>query len=267
VRRWLPVPSCRSSTRRANTVETWTADGSIHTVNLPVGEYTLKETKAPNGYTLADAVAFTVKDTADVQEVKLYEKALTITIYKKDKVTDKNLAGAELKLSTTDGTELAAWTSDEEGKELQVPAGTLVLTEVAAPEGYELAKSIEITVEDGKEGQEYTLYNAPKDDLVNLSGKSVKTTVDANGNAVSYTDANGNTITPNTVNGTAGTTYTSANGTAVNGTVTSDGGKGDVATTAAKTGDVFRYLPAILSIGGGILLILVLFIFRKRRAH
>lgn len=38
---------------------------------LPVGEYTLREEQAPDGYLIAEDVKFTVKDTGKVQKVKM----------------------------------------------------------------------------------------------------------------------------------------------------------------------------------------------------
>ena len=53
-------------------VESWTSTDKPHMVEkLPVGEYTLREEQAPDGYLIAEDVKFTVKDTGKVQKVKM----------------------------------------------------------------------------------------------------------------------------------------------------------------------------------------------------
>ena len=64
-----------------NVVEEWTSDGADHIIEakLIVGEtYTLHEVSAPEGYEIAKDIEFTVKDTAEEQEVKM------IDVYKGD---------------------------------------------------------------------------------------------------------------------------------------------------------------------------------------
>ena len=43
----------------------WTSDGTVHTANLPAGDYTLTETTAPEGYDKAADQTFTVKAPED----------------------------------------------------------------------------------------------------------------------------------------------------------------------------------------------------------
>ena len=53
-------------------VESWTSTDKPHMVEkLPVGEYTLREEQAPDGYLIAEDVKFTVKDTGKIQKVKM----------------------------------------------------------------------------------------------------------------------------------------------------------------------------------------------------
>lgn len=64
-----------------NVVEEWTSDGTDHIIEakLIVGEtYTLHEVSAPEGYEIAKDIEFTVKDTAEEQEVTM------IDVYKGD---------------------------------------------------------------------------------------------------------------------------------------------------------------------------------------
>lgn len=58
-------------------VEEWVSDGEPHLIEaLAPGEYVLRETEAPEGYELAEDVAFTVEETADAQAVTMADEAL-----------------------------------------------------------------------------------------------------------------------------------------------------------------------------------------------
>ncbi len=51
-------------------VESWVTEEKHHYIEkLPVGEYTLREVTAPDGYLWAEDVKFTVKDTGEIQTV------------------------------------------------------------------------------------------------------------------------------------------------------------------------------------------------------
>ena len=82
-------------------VESWTSTDKPHMVEkLPVGEYTLREEQAPDGYLIAEDVKFTVKDTGKVQKVKMkdahpYGK---LVIKKTDSTSKAALSGAEFEL-------------------------------------------------------------------------------------------------------------------------------------------------------------------------
>lgn len=57
-------------------VEEWDTDGTARRVNaLAPGDYTLRETGAPDGYGVAEDVAFTVQKTGDVQKVEMKDQA------------------------------------------------------------------------------------------------------------------------------------------------------------------------------------------------
>lgn len=57
-------------------VAEWNTDGKVHRINgLEPGDYTLRETSAPDGYEIAEDVEFKVKATGDVQKVEMKDKA------------------------------------------------------------------------------------------------------------------------------------------------------------------------------------------------
>ena len=57
-------------------VESWTSTEEPHYIEmLPVGKYTLHEESAPEGYLIAEDVAFEVKDTGEIQKVVMKDEA------------------------------------------------------------------------------------------------------------------------------------------------------------------------------------------------
>ena len=57
------------------TVESWASEEKPHYIEmLPIGEYTLREESAPDGYLVAEDVKFTVKDTGEIQKVVMKDE-------------------------------------------------------------------------------------------------------------------------------------------------------------------------------------------------
>lgn len=57
-------------------VENWTSMDEPHYIEmLPIGKYTLHEESAPEGYLVAEDVAFEVKDTGEIQRVVMKDEA------------------------------------------------------------------------------------------------------------------------------------------------------------------------------------------------
>ena len=57
-------------------VESWTSGNKPHYMEmLPIGEYTLHEESAPDGYLVAEDVKFEVKDTGEIQKVSMKDEA------------------------------------------------------------------------------------------------------------------------------------------------------------------------------------------------
>ena len=57
------------------TVESWTSEEKPHYIEmLPIGEYTLREESAPEGYLVAEDVKFTVEDTGEIQKVVMKDE-------------------------------------------------------------------------------------------------------------------------------------------------------------------------------------------------
>ena len=140
--------------------------------------YTLRETIAPDGYTIATEFQFTIatdgtvtsegktikaEDTEDGVEILLVEDAPTkVYISKTDITNDKELPGAKLQildedekvvvLKDNDGNpvETLEWVSGEEPKYIEgLPTGkNYILRETISPDGYSIASDTKFTIDE-----------------------------------------------------------------------------------------------------------------------
>ncbi|MES5942465.1 MULTISPECIES: SpaA isopeptide-forming pilin-related protein [unclassified Bacillus cereus group] len=132
-------------------VETLRTDktGKVTSKKLEPGTYTLKETKAPQGYTLLKEEIEVVVEANKVVQVQVENaKELgSLQVIKKDAESGKVLEGAEFKLKNETGQVVGeAKTTNKDGivKFENLEPGKYTLEETRAPEGY---KAIEVTVE------------------------------------------------------------------------------------------------------------------------
>lgn len=163
----------------ATAVASWTSgtDAKDLTGKVVTGaSYVLVETAAPDGYTYAENISFTVnadgtiktdaekttdKETGeDVYFVK--DDVTKVSIKKMDITGNNEVAGARLLLKDKEGNVIESWMSATEAHvfEQKLIAGeTYTLAEVTAPSGYEVAADITFTVN--------------KDGTVSIDGKAV----------------------------------------------------------------------------------------------
>ena len=72
----LPGAKLTVLDKEGNVVESWTSTDEPHYIEmLPIGEYILREESAPEGYLVAEDVAFEVKDTGEIQKVVMKDEA------------------------------------------------------------------------------------------------------------------------------------------------------------------------------------------------
>lgn len=143
------------------------------TADFPVdGKYYVKEIFAPDGFVTTEEVQeftfeYAGEDQAEVSYDFTFEnQPTTVELSKTDLTTGKELPGAHLKVTDSDGNTVDEWTSTEEShviKELVV-GKKYTMTETKPADGYVTAESITFTVENTAEVQKHEM----KDDVTKV---------------------------------------------------------------------------------------------------
>ena len=184
-----------------NVVEEWTSTEEAHEIEgLKTGEeYTLRETVAPEGYTVTTDTKFTIDETGKVtstgsvteEGVLLVEDAKTSVKVKKVDIADgKELEGATIQIIDKNGKVVDEWTSTKEAHETKgLKTGEeYTLRETVAPEGYDVTTDITFTIDE--HGKVTTTGNTTTD----ASGDTVILVEDAAKKQTEYTDITGRKI-------------------------------------------------------------------------
>ncbi|HFK1791201.1 TPA: SpaA isopeptide-forming pilin-related protein [Bacillus pacificus] len=131
--------------------------GKVMSPKLPLGEYTVKETKAPEGYKLSNKEwKVTIQNEKAVVKVEAENERIlgSLQIIKTDdKDQAKRLSGAEFTLKDAQGNVVKEGiTTDKSGivKVDGLVPGEYTLEETKAPEGYELTKQVIHVTVDGE---------------------------------------------------------------------------------------------------------------------
>ena len=145
-------------------VEEWTSTKEVHEItDLLTGvEYLLHEKEAPDGYTVATDIMFTIDETGKVTStgtvnedgVLLVEDAKTsIKVSRVNSADGKEAEGAEIQIRDKDGNVIEEWTSGTEAHEvIGLKTGVeYTIHEEATPEGCNAAADTTFTIdENGK---------------------------------------------------------------------------------------------------------------------
>ena len=144
----LPGAELTITDKDGKEIDRWVSTDKPHYIEkLPAGDYTLTEVKAPDGYAFAESVPFTVLPTGEVQRFEMRDDVIKVEISKVDLTTMEELPGAELTITDKDGEEIDRWVSSDKPHYIEkLPAGEYTLTEITAPDGYDIAESIRFTV-------------------------------------------------------------------------------------------------------------------------
>ena len=144
---------------------------AISASGLPIGTYTLREVKAPDGYASIGDITFEITRDTDYVEIPLVGKTLDVRIgnaptvieLSKKKITgDGELPGAHLQvIEKESGAVVEEWVStDTPHVILKLKVGvTYILRETLSPAGYTMATDVEFTVLDTGEVQPVVMRN------------------------------------------------------------------------------------------------------------
>ncbi|WP_251861474.1 SpaA isopeptide-forming pilin-related protein [Clostridium sp. Marseille-Q2269] len=141
-------------------------DGIAIFRDLIYGEYTIKETKAPEGYLVSEGdIKVFVNEDGKLYIYEVINNRIkgTVLITKTD-MKEKLLQGAEFTLFDDKGKKIASSISDKNGVSAfkDVDYGKYTIKETKAPKGYNLSeKKLEINI-NSPEIQKFTLKNEPE---------------------------------------------------------------------------------------------------------
>ena len=151
----------------SNGIYTTDTSGQIHITGVEAGTtLVVTETKAPDGYVLETMSQTVTINKSDVQTLTFYNKPDSgLLITKLDKRTGDALYGAVFKITTDDGTVVGnsngRYTTDRNGQIhlTGLATDTYIVTEVTAPEGYNLDSTPQTIKLKYGETSELTFYN------------------------------------------------------------------------------------------------------------
>lgn len=173
------LPGCKLTVKDAQgeVVDSWTSTEEAHKIQLSSGVYTLTEEKPADGYTTADTITFEVVKTSEtdyaVMPVVMRDEVTKVTISKKDITNGEEIPGAHLVIKNEQDEIVEEWTSTEEPHYIEkLPIGKYTLTEITAPDDYEVAETIEFEVKDTMEIQHVEMFDSPYRD-VTISKKDI----------------------------------------------------------------------------------------------
>ncbi|MDU2105415.1 MAG: SpaA isopeptide-forming pilin-related protein [Clostridium sp.] len=176
-------------------------DGKGSLGSLAYGEYTVIETKAPDGYELSlDLVVVEVNSKAVVYKTITNTKILgKINILKVDSADENiKLPGAVFEVKDSQGTVVDTITTDENGvgTSKELPYGSYTVAEVSAPSGYELSEeSKNVTIDSNGETIELTFENTKILGKINiLKVDSIDESIKLSGAEFEIRDLEGNTL-------------------------------------------------------------------------
>lgn len=150
------------------TERTTDVKGEFDVKHLTTGSYRMVETEAPAGYIENPNVfAFTVDSGGMTEGVIEYTIDVTddytkLHVSKRDITNEAEIEGAKLTLKDSDGKVIDSWTSTKEDHVINALApGKYTLTEERTPHTYDVAESIDLTVEKTGEIQTAVMYDKP----------------------------------------------------------------------------------------------------------
>ena len=137
----IPGAKLQVKDETGKVIEEWTSTDKPHEINekLVAGKtYTLHEEGAPDGYTYAEDVEFTVDEKGEVTTVVMKDAATEVSISKQDITGTTEVEGATLSILDENGEQVAKWISTKNAyvlKGVLTADTTYTLHEENAPDG------------------------------------------------------------------------------------------------------------------------------------
>ena len=248
----LEGASLKITDAAGKTVAEWVSEKTPKLVHLDAGTYTLTEETAPNGYTVAESITFTVDEAGKVTVngndaggvITMKDDTTKVSISKQDLTGSQEIPGATLQILDQNGSVVEEWVSGTDAHyiEAKLTAGeTYTLHEVGAPNGYAYAEDVVFTV--GTDGKLQTVTMQDDTTKVSISKQDLTTGEELPGAQLSLYDADGqlveswvSTDQPHYLEGVliAGATYRLVEITAPDGYLTAE----DVTFTVSEDGSV-----------------------------
>ena len=184
-------------------VATWTttsANNPYTINNLPVGTYTIEETKAPAGYTKASTVKVSVTATKTVT-VKLVDNKVprgNLQILKVDisSGSEVKLNNVKITVKNSAGNVVATWTTTSTNNPYTIkdlPIGTYTVIEESAPAGYIKASNVNVATKDGQTVV-VKLQNTKNPSTVKISKQDATTKAELPGAKLVLKDSTGKVV-------------------------------------------------------------------------
>ena len=248
-----------TATLTSNGIFTTDSNGEIRISNLAPGALILTEIQAPAGYVIDNpSTNVVIGPNGDTQTVIVTNTPKGgLIVEKYDSVTKLPLAGAQFKIIYSNGELLpdnegltssnGLYTTDVNGQIVlsKVKPGTLVVTEVRAPDNYQADPMPQTVVVNAGDTQTLRFYNAPLCTLTILKRDAV-TKKPLKGAEFTVRDSEGRAIGPNNgryITGTDGTVTVS--GLAPNATIV-------VSESKAPTGYIKDETPKNIVVRSGV---------------
>lgn len=170
--------------------------------DLPYGEYTITEIKAPEGYLLSNQVyTATLSESKLSETVTIQNKLTRVEIKKLDKATNKFLPGAVLQIKDEKGNVVKdkdgnnyEWTSGNDAHVIEgLPFGKYYLVEISTIDKYVLSsKEVKFEVTEDDVNVPVLMYN--EKNKVKISKKSIVNKEELPGATLEIQDKDGNIV-------------------------------------------------------------------------
>lgn len=152
----VPGATLNIKDANGNDVASWVSTTEPHKISLKIGEYSLTETIAPNGYKLSKTtIHFMLDDMGSLyvknengnyvnvdKVVMINELIDVISVAKKDSQTGAFVSGAKLVIKDEAGNIVEEIISKDTVNQLSLKPGKYTLSEVSAPAGYLLSSEV-----------------------------------------------------------------------------------------------------------------------------